>query len=231
MKNKMQPIKLDKNEIYRYLNMPPNSADELLEETIKQCTEELFRILRPRYVYKTFDVDTSGDFAVLSSGLTLLGKDIKNHLEGTKKVFVMCMTLGIEAELAIKRLSKGELTKALICEALCTEIIEKYCDIITDEMKQNEGFGNLEHNYRFGAGYGDLPLSAQPDILNLLDAQRKIGITCNENFIMIPRKSVTSIFGVFDTKQKSPDSCEICAFRDRCQKRKDGYPCGNFKRT
>jgi cobalamin-dependent methionine synthase I len=49
---------------------------------------------------------------------------------------------------------------------------------------------------RFSPGYGDLSLSVQSDLLNVLDARRNIGLTLSDSLMMIPQKSVTAIVGL-----------------------------------
>jgi cobalamin-dependent methionine synthase I len=55
-------------------------------------------------------------------------------------------------------------------------------------------------NRRFSPGYGDLPLNVQAKFLEIMQASKKLGIYLNESDLMIPRKSVTAILGVFENK-------------------------------
>ncbi|WP_099204336.1 methionine synthase [Scatolibacter rhodanostii] len=227
----MEPLNLDHNEIMRYLSMPADSETKSIQELIEECKRELFNKLRPRFVYRVFDIEKNEHgIVLLGDGFILPGKDIVNHLDGAEKTIVLALTLGIEAELVIKRYARAQLTKTLVLEAVCTEIIEKYSDQVLQEIIKKEGLTQWIPNFGYGVGYGDLPLSLQPQILSLLDAQRKIGLTCNANHIMIPRKSITSIFGLFVEKREQADSCSICSLKENCQRRKDGFPCGRFKR-
>ena len=49
---------------------------------------------------------------------------------------------------------------------------------------------------RVSPGYGDISLTMQKDIFAILDCERKIGITLNEDLLMSPSKSVTAIAGI-----------------------------------
>ena len=45
-------------------------------------------------------------------------------------------------------------------------------------------------------GYGDMPLSYQPEILKALNADYTLGITLNNSLLMTPMKSITAIMGI-----------------------------------
>ena len=81
--------------------------------------------------------------------------------------------------------------------------------------------------FRYSPGYGDLPLSLQGDLLWLLDAPRRVGLTVSPSHILLPRKSVTAILGISETPvSRSTRSCLSCPGRDGCNYRKAGGHCG-----
>ncbi len=119
-------------------------------------------------------------------------ESLKNHLKNCNKVILMAATIGIEADRAIVRASVKSPLHALILDAFGTEAIEQVCDRFSDELKQS-------HEYvtsRFSPGYGDLSLDYQKEIVNILDTNRKIGLTLNDSLLMSPTKSVTAIIGI-----------------------------------
>ena len=77
----------------------------------------------------------------------------------------------------------------LIVQAIAATAIEQYIDDETASWGE-------KLLPRYSPGYGDLPLSVQPDFLAALDAQKTLGITLTETFLMIPSKSVTAIIGI-----------------------------------
>lgn len=69
-------------------------------------------------------------------------------------------------------------------------------DSILDKVAKEEKSLTM----RYSPGYGDLDISANRDILNVLDAHRKIGVTVTNTGIMIPRKSVVALIGITNKK-------------------------------
>jgi cobalamin-dependent methionine synthase I len=51
---------------------------------------------------------------------------------------------------------------------------------------------------RFSPGFGDLPLSLQPEILAITNARKNLSITLDEGCLMSPSKSVTAFAGIDD---------------------------------
>ena len=81
---------------------------------------------------------------------------------------------------------------------------------------------------RYSPGYGDLDIRVNKDILNLLNAHRKIGVTVTDTGIMIPRKSVVALIGITDKKiVQTKRTCENCTNRDNCKFRRKAEGCGN----
>ena len=76
---------------------------------------------------------------------------------------------------------------------------------------------------RYSPGYGDLPLSIQRPLLDLLNAQRAIGLTLTPTNLMVPRKSVTAVMGVCDTPKESVlGNCTHCPLKSKCSFRARG---------
>ena len=66
--------------------------------------------------------------------------------------------------------------------------IEQVCDRAEDEIAQLAAREKRGINSRSSPGYGDLPLSVQPKLLAVLDAERRLGLTVTGSDLLIPAK-------------------------------------------
>lgn len=224
-------MNIDKKEVLRYLGHRNQDIDKELDNLIDICIEEIKKESKPLYVYKIFDTEVTNDknIKILGTNLVLKGKDIYNHLKDAKKCAIMAATLGVNIDNIIRILGKREMTRSIILDSSATDAIEKVCDEAEEEIKQiakNEGYIT---NFRYSPGYGDLSIEIQPEIINVLNANKTIGLTTTESFILIPRKSVTAIIGFLDkdTKIIKKRGCEGCSIYHTCNYRKEGVTCGN----
>ena len=96
-------------------------------------------------------------------------------------------------------------------------------------MDACRAFGNIRyHQVSTDEVYGDLPLELQKDFLQALDAGRKLGITANDSFLLLPCKSVTAVIGLANRPQGAKiRGCGYCAMREECAYRRDGKFCGD----
>ena len=93
--------------------------------------------------------------------------------------------------------------------------MEQVCDKAEEEIFADKP--NLYRTWRFSPGYGDLPIDIQGDILNALNAQRRIGLTVTESSLLVPTKSVTAIIGISsDPISKGEKGCAVCSRKDSC---------------
>lgn len=117
------------------------------------------------------------------------------------------------------------MVKALIMDAFAGAAVEQLCD--KAEQKIKEGFPDKYFTYRFGIGYGDLPIEQLPDFLRLLNAEKTVGVTVTGGNMMVPLKSVACIIGISDNEIKSKKrGCITCNMRDNCSFRARGERCG-----
>ena len=203
-------------EALRYLGYRGNEPDDATAGLLDKGYSELSAAAVKRYVYKLSDKDDV-------SGL-LRGNDINEHLSESSRVIFFAATLGSAADNVIRRAEVGNMAYALILDALASAMIEEYCDLAENEIKDKAG-GNF--TWRYSPGYGDYPIEMQPDLIKYLNAEKLIGLTVTDSNIMLPRKSVTAVIGVSDKEQ--PDGkrgCEVCNMRENCAFRKNGTNCG-----
>lgn len=220
-------IKADKGEILRYLGVKgkPDAATDIM---VDECMAELDKIVRPRYIYGVYDTDMREGYVELSgTGLKLVGNDICKHLRGCPKCAVMAATLGIGVDNAIRTAQGDSMFRAVVLDACAAEYIEKLCDAVEDEIKGVAADESLKTNFRFSPGYGDLPLDTQRELLRVIDAVRKIGVTLTKGNLMTPTKSVTAVVGFTkDASEKKRMTCEVCSKRNDCKFRREGNICG-----
>ncbi len=214
-------IKIEKSEVLRYLGHRGQELDGQTLQTLDECISETLRAIRPRFVYRLFDIRQSdAGMELISSDIMLRGESIKRHLCDCERCALMAATLGIEADSLISRSEHTSMTRAVILDACATDCIEKVCDIAEDEIKEaarREGFNT---KFRFSAGYGDLPLEHQSEIIAALGASKQIGLTVTADNIMIPRKSVTAVIGFTKSDANHQSKCSVCENRENCEYRR-----------
>jgi hypothetical protein len=214
---------ISKDEILRYLGYNNQGLDEKILIQIDSGIKELNLIIKERFIYNVFDMKMKDAKIELSnSNLIFIGKDIKSHLNQCSKCAVMAVTLGVEVDKKIMGYSKMDLVKSLILDACATTAIEAICDKVENEIKEVAKAQGFNITTRYSPGYGDFPLDIQADILNNLDAYRKIGLSTTENCILLPRKSVTAVIGFHQGKiTQKKIKCNECKNKN-CNFRKDG---------
>ena len=217
-----------KAEVLRYLGYCGQALSPELDVMIEECMQSMREAVTPFQTRMTFCICSRTDGIRLdNTGIVLGGKDICRHLAVCGQVVLLAATLGAAADSLIRHWERLDITRSLVLDACATQYIEQCCDELEEQVKQEESECGLAITSRFSPGYGDLPLDTQPKLLAVLDAGRRIGLTCTERFILIPRKSVTAVIGLGENPHKRPDDCDSCPLKHTCSftkgKRNYGY--------
>lgn len=224
---KLELEKINRDEAFRYMGQRGEPSAELvgLATLTDECEARLLKAIDPKLIYAVFDIERGENISVRGTHLKLGGESIRGHLEGCGKCALMAVTLGAGVDRVIREFGSGAIEKAFVADALASAAVEQVCDLAEEEIKSR-----LEGAYftrRFSPGYGDLPLDIQRDFLDVLNAQKRIGLTVTDSLILIPRKSVTAIIGI-SNQELSPKTrgCSTCLIREKCELRKRGEHCG-----
>lgn len=215
---------IDKSEVLRYLGYTNQTIDLNIENLLNECILEINTLISKKYVYNIFDMEKDNISVVLKNTiLTMESKDIANHLAQSDKCVLMAATLGLDVDMRIAYYSKTDVTKGLIMDACASAAIETICDEVQEIIRKEA----CDHGYhitsRFSPGYGDLPIHLQKSIIQVLKAYPTIGLTATEDYIMLPRKSVTAIIGWQKENVKSKvNKCKLCN-KQNCPFRKVEY--------
>jgi hypothetical protein len=67
-----------------------------------------------------------------------------------------------------------------------------------------------------------VPISLQGEILSALNAQKLIGLSVLDSFILVPRKSVTAFIGFIKDYKINKKSCIDCNLFGNCSFSKEG---------
>jgi len=219
-------MKIDKKEVLRYLGYKSQKIDSNMSDLIDICCQEIVDICKENSVYETFDIKRENDqIFLVGSTLVLRDKDIKDLLVNCEKCVVMAATLGSAVDIKLAYYSRFDITKGVIMDACASTAIEYLCDELQDKIMKNALKDNLFITTRYSPGYGDFSIDNGAEILNVLDAYRKIGLSITENSIMLPRKSVTALIGLSETFSPKPiRNCSNCK-NINCNFRRDGGHC------
>ncbi|GAB6087576.1 methionine synthase [Alkaliphilus crotonatoxidans] len=224
----MKKIKLRKSEVLRYLGYRDQALDRELTQMIDSCMEEMEQATKAFYVYQTFQIQHQNDgIKLVNTRLILKGAAIASHLKGCSQCVMMAATLGVGVDLKIKRYQHTDMTRAVILDACASEAIEVLCDHAESVIKNGAAPGSYLTG-RFSPGYGDLSVELQPELIKLLEADKKIGLTVTDHHFLVPRKSVTACIGISKDPTKKVAGCEGCLQYQHCSYRKGGSACAEF---
>ena len=189
-----------------------------LESLISSCMEKLAAVCDPRHVIRQFPCTVTGS-VVTAGTLTVNSKGLAGHLRGCTQVYLFAATLGADADRLITQRSMADSAEALCIQACASAQIENYCNSIEQEPLSSIGSSGFYLRPRFSPGYSDFDIACQTDILNILQAHKRIGLTEINTHMLTPLKSVTALIGVSREKTFSePVKCNLCDKTD-CRQR------------
>ena len=208
---------IDKNEALRYRGHRGGDIPLNLDKVADEVLGKICAHITPRFVHSRFSVKVVENGVMLENGLVLQGEDIKKHLAGCDECYIICATVGIGADNFIRTMSAMGSVYALMADGAATAAVEAVCDSVEDFLRTELKKEKMYLTWRYSPGYGDFPFTQQPDILSLLNADKLIGVSCNDSCMMTPAKSVTAVMGIAKHKpQHKTCSCDRCPNKENC---------------
>lgn len=215
------PESIDLRQAARYLGAPgePDSATLAL---LERCAPPLLHAAMPKAVWRTADTAAWDEAGILQ------GADIRRHLAECPQAILLAVTLGPMVDSQIRRSAVGDVAAGAAADALASALAEQSADQAEALLRQRITAEGRYLTCRYSPGYGDWPVTVQPQAAELLDAGRQIGLYVTDTALMTPRKSVTALLGVSHRPVTGHlAGCGHCALRDRCEYRKRGKTCAS----
>ena len=188
---------VNRREILRYMQAKSDDSalDALIDRALALSLDKLsYKVCFAEFPVIECDGTLDLGFAKTDS------RDLKKCLDGCDSVILFAATVSIELDRLILRHSRLEPSMALCLQAIGSERVEALCDAFCDDMADQYSAQGKHLRPRFSAGYGDLPLELQREIIATLNTPKNIGVSLNESLLMSPSKSVTAIIGIKGTK-------------------------------
>lgn len=186
--NETNTLKIDEKEVMRYLGV--KELDNSLKVMYEACVSKAYEASSPRAVFRKLNIsvlDNTVDFGFMRVN----SKDLAKNLRNCNEAYIFAATLGIGVDRAFERLNRISQAEATVFSAVASSLIESFCDYVNEQL-----IVDLCARPRFSAGYGDFSLQHQKEILNYLEADKRLGICLTDSYMMVPVKSVTAIIGI-----------------------------------
>ena len=197
-------------EAIRYLGYKKTTIDEKILSIIQESFQELEKISELKSIHHIFDL-TEKDDELQIGNLLIKSQSLQKNLKGCTQVVLFCATMGLAVDRRIRSYELTNMAKAVVMQACAAAILEEYCDEMQGEIAQQLAEEKLYLRPRFSPGYGDFSILHQKEILDMLDAPKRIGLTMTDAYMLAPTKSVTAVIGVSKTKEPCHQKgCEEC---------------------
>ncbi|MBW2673305.1 MAG: methionine synthase [Deltaproteobacteria bacterium] len=141
--------------------------------------------------------DVTSHLVVFENGIEIESEKLARFLKGCTEALLIGSTAGGAVMDAIRGDTEGgDMTRGVIVDAAASEMTDAALDWIIGLFNRLLTRENARLTKgRFSAGYGDFLLEKQRMVYDLLELDR-IGVEINENYILIPEKSVTAVAGI-----------------------------------
>lgn len=204
-----------KKNALKYLGYLDNQVDANTNVLLDECLQELEQFT-PKFMYQIFTL-THQPLTIKELNLTINYPDLVDLFNSCDRVIIVACTLGLQLDQKLRYYSKINLTKMTVMDALASSYIEVKCDEF--EAKQNFG----KRTFRFCPGYGNVPIELNHVLANALACNKHIGLTVQDNHLLLPQKSMIGLIGLGD--QKLTKHCFSCVKIKNCIYRKRGQRC------
>ncbi len=215
-----EEVCVDRAEGLRYIGYRPDTPSDILEKRADSVLKRIREILLPKACYLKVPVSIEETTDEIDfSCMKIRSKSLAYTLKGCKEAYLFAATTGSMLDREIARSTRKSAVDGLLTDAMGSAGIEGICDLVCERLEEIE---KKPLTIRFSPGYGDLNIEIQKEFLQVLDCNRKIGLTLTGEMMMTPMKSVTAIVGIDGdrTRHHKTGGCANCS-ETSCEFRKE----------
>ena len=220
----MEPSPAMIDDALRFMRVPPEGRDEGLASLVRETFGRLEASVRPRTIWGRFPI-TPIKGGVNVAGAEIESADLARVMARSSECYLLAVTLGPEVDRQILLAQRRDMLEGLALDACASVRADALCDRAEGEVIADLAEGEYL-TLRFSPGYGDAPLSASQEIIALLNATRRIGLSMMRSQMMTPVKSITALIGVSPQREDRSRGCGQCANQGDCPYRRKGERCG-----
>ena len=188
-------------ELFRYAGFSKQKLSDISDTQMEtlglEAASEISKAMNCRAVYTKFPLQLTADEEILFADRKIKSHNLSVNLKNCHSVVLFAATLGPAVDKLIQKTSRINAAKAVMLQAAGAMYIEKYCNLLQDFFREEEGKTGNELKPRFSPGFGDVPLEVQKTFFELLQCQKNLALTLNDSLIMSPEKSVTAFIGIY----------------------------------
>jgi cobalamin-dependent methionine synthase I len=213
-----QIINLDNKKILNQIGydedyQPSNRIKNLVDDYI----ENYHNLVESTYSYTFRNIEAvEGDCVTIGDSVVFESKVIASLCKRCDKVAVFVLTIGSYLEEMVDYLiENGLVVQGTVLDAIGSSAAEQMAELIQDRIKNVVGMKEQCISRRFSPGYCDWDVSQQEMIFKILNDDTA-GITLTDEYLMIPRKSVSGIIGIgdLDSGVEQYNPCVTCVKKD-----------------
>ena len=132
----ISPIPICKKEILRYAGVKKSSvrSEKLLDECLKRIEDSWYSTV----YYTEVGVKIEGNKCVFDSFCTV-SNGLAQNLAGCDRVKIMVATVGFEIDRLIEMYSHISPSKAVMYDAIGTDMVEQTCNLFCRTIEREEG--------------------------------------------------------------------------------------------
>jgi hypothetical protein len=183
---------------------------------VHDILEELVPVAKPKALYKDSYIGKRGEDTVEIDGIVFKSSILLQNLENAERVFPYVVTAGRELEEI--EISKDDMMKVFLYDAVKELILERAFYFFEDYLKQKFALGLISHMNP--GSLNDWPVSQQKHLFQLFgNVESLVGVRLTPSYLMDPIKSVS---GIYFPTEISFQSCMLCK-RASCHKRRAPY--------
>ena len=173
------------------------NIDSNINDILKEEIETAGKLLAPRQVQSFSKIALAGGNKIhLEPFFAIESTDIFKLMNNCEEAAGFAVTIGPALEAKRDQYLKDkETTRALVLDAAGSVAAEELAEITNAQITAEAAKRGLATTRRFSPGYGNWAISSQKEFLKWLGAGQ-IGIKLNENFEMLPEKTVSAIIGL-----------------------------------
>ena len=198
-------------EAVRYLGYGKNAVDDKTLQEIQDSFRELERLADKKSIYRIFELSLKDENELKIGNVEIYSRNLQTNLKDCKQVVLFAATLGTEVDRLIRKAQIVDMAKAVVMQACAATLLEEYCDELQKKIAERMQEQGKYIRPRFSPGYGDFSIQHQRDVLAMLEASKRIGVTMTDSYMLTPTKSVTAVIGIGDAEMNcNLNSCEEC---------------------